>query len=71
MRRECDLPERADYFSTLSPLAVNTTFATRLVRLSFEEQKPRMAKSKKKRYWLLWDATVVGGLEQNQIAALR
>jgi NAD(P)-dependent dehydrogenase (short-subunit alcohol dehydrogenase family) len=68
MRRECDLPERTDYFSTLSPLAANTTFATRLVRLAFEEQKPA---AKKKRYWLIWDANVVGGLEQNQIAALR
>ena len=68
MRRECNLPERADYFSTLSPLARNTTFMTRLVRLAFEEQKPA---TRKKRYWLIWDATVVGGLEQNQIAALR
>ena len=68
MRRECDLPERADYFSTLSPLAADTTFTTRLVRLAFEEQKPT---GKKKRYWLVWDASVVGGLEENQIAALR
>ena len=68
MRRECDLPERADYFSTLSPLSADTTFTTRLVRLAFEEQKPT---GKKKRYWLVWDASVVGGLEENQIAALR
>ncbi|MGH9872526.1 MAG: hypothetical protein ACRD9S_08675 [Pyrinomonadaceae bacterium] len=68
MRRECDLPERTDYFSTLSPLATNTSFMTRLVRLAFEEQKPA---TRKKRYWLIWDARVVGGLEQNQIAALR
>jgi hypothetical protein len=68
MRRECDLPERANYFSTLSPLTTSTTFATRLVRLAFDEQKPS---TKKKRYWLIWDASVVGGLEQNQIAALR
>lgn len=69
MRRECSLPERADYFSTLSPFATNTTFMTRLVRLAFEEHSP--ATNKKKRYWLVWDATVVGGLEQTQIAALR
>ena len=69
MRRECNLPERADYFFTLSPLAANTTFMTRLVRLAFEEHSP--ATNKKKRYWLVWDATVVGGLEQNQIAALQ
>lgn len=68
MRRECNLPERADYFSTLSPLATDTSFMTRLVRLAFEEQAS--ANNKKKRYWLIWDARVVGGLEQNQIAAL-
>ncbi|MGH9929388.1 MAG: hypothetical protein ACREA9_09175 [Pyrinomonadaceae bacterium] len=69
MRRECNLPERADYFSTLSPLSTDPTFTTRLVRLAFEEQKPPT--NKKRRYWLTWDATVVGGLDQNQIAALR
>jgi hypothetical protein len=69
MRRECNLPERANYFFTLSPLAADTTFMTRLVRLAFEEQRP--ATNKKKRYWLIWDANVVGGLEQNQIAVLR
>lgn len=68
MRRECNLPERADYFSTLAPLAANTTFTTRLVRLAFDEQT---SGTKKKRYWLIWDARVVGGLEENQIAALR
>jgi hypothetical protein len=69
MRRECNLPERSDYFFTLSPLAANTTFTTRLVRLAFEE--PARASNKKKRYWLTWDANVVGGLEQSQVAALR
>jgi len=69
MRRECNLPERTNYFFTLSPLAGDTAFMTRLVRLSFEEQAS--ATNKKKRYWLLWDANAVGGLEQNQIAALR
>jgi hypothetical protein len=63
------LPERAEYFSTLSPLAANTTFMTRLVRLAFEE--PKAAANKQKRYWLIWDASAVGGLEQNQIAVLR
>jgi hypothetical protein len=69
MRRECDLPERADYFSTLLPLSVDSTFRTRLVRLAFEQQQ--FAANKKKRYWVIWDATVVGGPEENQIAALR
>jgi hypothetical protein len=69
MRRECNLPERRDYFFTLSPLTADSTFMTRLVRLAFEE--PNTVSRKKKRYWLTWDATVVGGLEQNQVAALR
>lgn len=68
MRRECDLPERAAYFSTISPLATDATFSTRLVRLAFEEQ--RAASNKKKRYWLTWDANLVGGLAPEQIIAL-
>jgi hypothetical protein len=76
MRRECQLPERTDYFFTLSPLTEDSAFMTRLVRLAFEEpttttnKKPASSK-KKQRYWLTWDATMVGGLEQNQVAALR
>ena len=69
MRRECDLPERADYFSTLLPLSVDSTFRTRFIRLAFEQQQ--RAANKKKRYWVIWDASVVGGTEENQIAALR
>lgn len=68
MRRECGLPERADYFSTLLPLSATSTFATKIVRMPFEQQQPQA--KKKKRYWVVWDANVVGGLEQNQIAAL-
>jgi hypothetical protein len=69
MRRECNLPERARYFSTLMPGTSESTFATRLVRLAFEQRQPEV--NKKKRYWLVWDATMVGGLEQNQLAVLR
>lgn len=68
MRRECNLPERADYFSTLLPIA-DGTFRTRLVRIAFEQTLT--AANKKKRYWLVWDANVVGGQEVNSIAALR
>src|SRR5258705_10168912 len=68
MRRECNLPERADYFSTLLPIA-DGTFRTRLVRIAFEQPLP--AANKKKRYWVIWDANVIGGQEQNVIAALR
>lgn len=70
MRRECDLPQRADYFFTFLPLAKDTAFITRLVRLAFDQEQA--APGKKKRYWLVWDAKFVGGLdEQKQIAALR
>ncbi len=68
MRRECNLPERADYFSTLLPID-DGMFRTRLVRIAFEQTLT--AANKKKRYWLLWDANVVGGQEQTAIAALR
>ena len=68
MRRECNLPERADYFSTLLPIA-DGTFRTRLVRIAFEQPLP--AANKKKRYWVVWDANVIGGQEQNVIASLR
>jgi hypothetical protein len=69
MRRECNLPQRADYFSTLLPLSADSDFTTRFVRLAFEQQQP--SANKKKRYWVIWDANVVGGLEPKQIAALR
>ena len=68
MRRECNLPERADYFSTLLPIT-ESAVRTRLVRIAFEQQQP--AANKKKRYWVVWDANVVGGQEQTAIAALR
>ena len=70
MRRECNLPQRAGYFYTLWPLSTDTAFMTRLVRLAFDQDLPTA--NKKKRYWLLWDANIVGGLEaRKQIAALR
>jgi hypothetical protein len=70
MRRECDLPERVDYFYRLVPLSTDTAFKTMLVRLAFEQEDPRA--NKKRRYWVLWDARVVGGPDlQKQIAALR
>lgn len=69
MRRECNLPERANYFSALSPLVNDTAFMTRLVRLAFAAEEP--ATKKKKLYWLTWDANAVGGVEMNQIASRR
>lgn len=70
MRRECNLPQRADYFYTLLPLSKDSAFVTRLVRLAFDQEQP--AANKKRRYWVLWDANAVGGLDaRKQIAALR
>ena len=68
MRRECGLPERVDYFYTTAPFANGSTFMTRLVRLGFEEPA---SDKKKKRYWVVWDANLIGGLDGNQIATLR
>ena len=70
MRRECNLPQRTDYFYTYFPLANDSSFVAKFVRLAFVEQD--VVLNKKRRYWLLWDATLVGGLdEQKQIAVLR
>ena len=70
MRRECSLPERSDYFYTYFPLTNDSCFVAKFVRLAFVEQDTTV--NKKRRYWLLWDANLVGGLdEQKQIAGLR
>lgn len=69
MRVECNLPQRLDYFYTFSPLTQKSTFATRLVRLAFEEARPG---EKKRRYWIVWDASLVGGLDRRkELAELR
>jgi hypothetical protein len=67
MRRECNLPERAGYFSTLLPTSAESIFARRFVRLAFEKELD----GSKRKYWLVWDAHLVGGLEQKEIASLR
>lgn len=69
MRRECGLAERAEYFFNYLPGTTNTEFVTRYVRIAFERRK---SDARKKRYWLIWDAALVGGLEeQKEIAAWR
>ncbi len=69
MRQECNLPLRADYFHSLFPVAADNEFRTKLVRLSFVQENG--GSGKKKRYWVMWDATVVGGLDDRSIATLR
>ena len=54
MRLEVGLPVRVDYFFSRTYLKADLNFNARYVRLSFERQA--------KRYWLVWDATTVGGL---------
>ena len=60
MRQECGLPLRADYFFTFLPYAQHSEFRTRFVRLAFD-QKDETTK-KQRRYWVMWDAVVVGGV---------
>ncbi|MBA3766423.1 MAG: hypothetical protein H0W99_05435 [Acidobacteria bacterium] len=68
MRRECGLAERAEYHFTFVPGSNGSAYMTKLVRLAFEQRTPEM----KKRYWVVWDANLVGGLdEHNQVAAVR
>ena len=70
MRSEVGLPVRAGYFFSTWPSRTDPTFVTRLVRLSFVRRD--VASHKVKRYWLVWDAAVVGGsTEQNQTALIQ
>lgn len=69
MRRELRLPERSDYFFTFFPHTEESGFSTRYVRLAFD-QKDQLRKPR--RYWLIWDATLVGGMDNaKQVADLR
>jgi len=62
MRLEIGLPVRVDYFFSRAYLKADSNFNARYVRLSFERQT--------KRYWLVWDATTVGGLHGDGQRAL-
>ena len=61
MRRELGLPLRNSYFFTYVPVNHDANFVSRFVRLGFEQVSPTSAK--RKRYWLIWDAAIVGGLD--------
>lgn len=67
MRRECGLAERADYFFTYVPGVNAGGFKTKFVRIAFDGQKPQS--KKKKRFWLVWDADLVGGADQSEVIA--
>ena len=67
MRRELTLPERADYLFTYFPYAQQSEFKTRFVRLPFDQKD--LNSGKNRRFWLMWDAAIVGGLgESKQVA---
>jgi hypothetical protein len=69
MRRECGLAERVTYYYDWLPGSARTAFKTRYVRLGFEH---RLTGDRRKRSWLLWDATQIGGLpEAAQLASVR
>jgi hypothetical protein len=66
MRSECDLPLRAGYFYHYLTTAPAGDFRTRFVRLAFEQRESETKKIR--RYWVVWDATLVGGLNSQAIA---
>lgn len=60
MRRELGLPVRNNYFYDFLPVKNDSNLISRFVRLGFDQEgSPEV---KKKRYWLIWDAAIVGGL---------
>ena len=69
MRRECGLAERADYYFTSFPGTTKSDFKTKFVRIAFDRQT-RQSKGKK-RYWLIWDAELVGGMDEQKFLAAR
>lgn len=60
MRRELGLPVRSNYFFTFLPIKNDSNLVSRFVRLGFDDENG--SASKRRRYWLVWDAAVVGGL---------
>jgi hypothetical protein len=60
MRRELGLPVRNSYFFRFLPVKNDGNFISRFVRIGFDQENVKP--SSKRRYWLIWDAAVVGGL---------
>lgn len=63
MRSELGLPVRNSYFFSFLPLKNDANLVSRFVRLGFEQV--HTTSTKKKRYWLVWDAAIVGGLNED------
>jgi hypothetical protein len=66
MRRELGLATRNSYFFSFLPVKTAGPFISRFVRMGFDQAYGPV--SKRKRYWLIWDAAVVGGLPENEAA---
>ena len=64
MRRELRLPVRNSYFFSFLPLKNDGNLVTKFVRLGFDDEAAPDAR--RKRYWLIWDAAVVGGLATDE-----
>lgn len=69
MRRELNLAERAEYYFTYLTPSNAGNFKSRFVRMAFQQRDSRTNKTK--RYWLLWDADIVGGLPGSRQIASR
>jgi hypothetical protein len=67
MRRELGLPVRNSYFFSFLPIRNDGNLISRFVRLGFEQDNGPA--TKRKRYWLVWDAAVVGGLTSDAESA--
>ncbi|HZJ45993.1 MAG TPA: hypothetical protein VFD63_19615 [Pyrinomonadaceae bacterium] len=68
MRSEIGLPSRSEYFFTPVSSRSDANFAIRYVRLPFESRAAGFHETK--RYWLVWDAITVGGLNIDTQRAL-
>jgi hypothetical protein len=67
MRSELGLPIRKSYFFSFLPIKNDSNLISRFVRLGFEQDAG--PSSKRRRYWLIWDAAVVGGLTSDAESA--
>lgn len=67
MRRELGLPVRNSYFYSFLPVKSDANLISRLVRLGFDQGDGTSTKTR--RYWLIWDAAVVGGLSSERESA--
>jgi hypothetical protein len=70
MRTELDLPVRASYYFTFLPVKTDLHLISKFVRLPFDGID--RGSDKRRRYWLIWDAAIVGGLTADaQTASLQ